>query len=217
MMKKAVLLVGAVLLGAGVALGGMFSEDPGELNVSGQMWAPGDGDFDLFNIGYGAQVSYREWFSFPWGAGVNLGVAQWQVNDEADAYKYSALRDYDGDALLIPIGAALYFNLIDWDNWNLILGTGLQYVLVDSSVTVFNTEEDVPEEVQGRQDVDIDNALLWNIGFEYEYMLSENAYVLGGIGYQVDIMKGDTEYAGRTARDTSFRGTFLQLGAKFLF
>ena len=90
-------------------------------------------------------------------------------------------------------------------------------MLVDSSVTVVNTEENVPAEVQGEQDVDIDNVVLWNIGLEYEYMLSENLYVQANGGYQVDVLEGDTEYAGRSTRDTSLRGAYVRLGAKFLF
>ena len=213
MMKKAILFALAVLLCGGAALGGMLSEDPGELTVAGRYFFPGDGDFDLFDSGYGATLAYREWFSFPWGVGVNLGLAQWQVNDGSDAYKYAALRDYDGDALLIPFGASVFFNMIDWDNWNLILESGVQYLLVDSSVSVFNNEETA----QKRQDVDIDDAVLWNIGAEYEYMVAENIYLLGGIGYQIDILKADTEYSGRSTRDTSFRGAYASLGAKFLY
>lgn len=213
MMKKAVLFVCAAGLGVAAAFGGITSEDPGELSVSGLYWFPGDGDFNLFEAGYGAQVSYREWFSFPWGVGVNLGLAQWQVNSGSDAYAYKELVNYDGDALLIPVGASFYFNMIDWDNWNVILETGLQYVFVDSSVSVFNSEENV----QRREDVKIGDAILWNLGAEYEYMVSENLYVQGGIGYQVDVMKGDTEYSGRSTRDTSFQGAYLRLGAKFLF
>ena len=217
MMKKAVVFACVALLGVGAAFGGMFSEDPGELTVAGQYWFPGAGDIDLFESGYGAMVSYREWFSFPWGAGVSVGVAQWQVDSGSGAFKYAQLTDYDGDALLIPFGASLYFNLIDWDNWNLILDTGLQYVFVDSSVTVYNTEENVPEDVRGQQDVDIDGAILWNLGAEYEYMVSENVYVLGGLGFQTDVLSGDTEYAGRSVRDASFAGFYARLGAKFLF
>ena len=139
------------------------------------------------------------------------------MDSGSSAYKWQQLSDYDGDALLLSIGPALYFSLIDWDNWNLILDTGLQYVLVDSSVTVFNTEENVPAETQGEQDVDIDNVVLWNIGLEYEYMLSENLYVQANGGYQVDVLEGDTEYAGRSVRDVSFSGFYARLGAKFLF
>lgn len=213
MMKKAFLMVCAALVCAGAAFGGLVSEDPGELTVAGQYWFPGDGDFDLFENAFGAVVSYREWFSFPWGAGVSLGLSQWQVDEGSNAYKYRALTDYDGDALVVPLGASLYFNVIDWDNWNLILETGLQYAFVDSSVSVFNSEEGV----QRRQDVDIDNALLWNIGAEYEYMVSEDLYVLGGLGYQLSVVEGDSDYAGGDLRDTSLQGLSLRLGAKFLF
>lgn len=212
-MKKALLALGVVLTVAGAAFGGLISEDPGELTVAGQYWFPGGGDYDLFKAGYGATVSYREWFSFPWGVGVNLGLAQWQVDDNSSAFKYDKLTDYDGDALLIPLGASLFFNMIDWENWNLILNTGLQYVFVDSSVTLFNREE----QVMRRQDVDIGGSLLWNVGAEYDYMITENAFVLAGLGYQVGVVDADTDYNGVSVRDTSLQGFFVQLGAKFLF
>ena len=213
MMKKAVLFACVAWLGVGAAFGGLLSEDPGELTVAGQYWFPGMGDMDVFESGYGASVSYREWFSFPWGVGVNLGVAQWQVDNASRDFKYDQLTDYDGDALLIPFGASLYFTLIDWDNWNLILDTGFQYVFVDSNMTVYNNEETAKE----TQDVDIDGAILWNLGAEYEYMVSENVYLLGGLGLQTDVMSGKTEYDGRSVRDVSLSGFYARLGAKFLF
>ena len=118
MMKKLICLAGAVLLCGGAAFGGLLSEDPGELAVAGQFWLPGEGDSDLFETGLGASVSYREWFSFPWGVGLNLGVSQWQVDSGSQAYKWQRLTDYDGDALILAFGPALYFNIIDWDNWD---------------------------------------------------------------------------------------------------
>jgi len=213
MKKLAVLFACAALLGAGAAFGGMFSEDPGELTVSGQAFLPDHADCDLFSTGYGALVSYREWFSFPWGVGLSLGISQWQVDDEAEAFKVPYLSDYDGDALVVPVGLSLYFNLIDWDNWNLILETGLQYAFVESSIDLYNDGSDAKE----RQDVDIGNAVLWNAGIEYEYMVAENLYLLGSVGYQLDVAKGDTEYDGHGVRDASFAAGYARLGAKFLF
>ena len=213
MKKLAVLFACAALLGAGAAFGGMFSEDPGELTVSGQAFLPDHADCDLFSTGYGALVSYREWFSFPWGVGLSLGLSQWQVDDEAEAFKVPYLSDYDGEALVVPVGLSLYFNLIDWDNWNLILESGLQYVLIDSSVTVFNNEPGVEE----TQDVDIGGALLWLVGAEYEYMVAEDIYVTGGLGFQTDLMTGETDYAGGDLRDASLAGFYARLGAKILF
>ena len=212
-MKIAILVLSAAVLCASVAFGGLLSEDPGELTVAGQYWYPDAGNFTLCDSGYGASVMYREWFRFPWGVGVNLGLAQWQVDRGSNAYKYDQLTDYKGDLMLIPFGASLYFSAIDWDNWNLNLETGFQYVFVDSSASVYNSEAGVDR----YQDVDVGDAVVWNIGAEYEYMLTENLFVLAGLGYQVDVMTADTEYNGKSTRATSFEGTYGRLGAKFLF
>ncbi len=213
MMKKFISLACAVLLCGSVAWGGMISEDPGELLVAGQFWLPGEGDSDLFETGYGAEFSYREWFSFPWGVGLNLGAAQWQVDGGSAAYKWQRLSDYDGDALLLSIGPALYFSMIDWDNWNLTLEAGVKYVYVDSDVSVYNEAETY----QRRQDVEIDDGLIAHIGAEYEYMVAENLYLLAGGGYQMDLMACDTSYELGDLRDTHLRGAFFRAGAKFLF
>jgi len=211
MMKKTVVLVCAAWLGVAAAFGGVISEDPGELGVSGLFWLPGEGDYDLFESGFGAGVSYREWFRFPFGAGLNLGVAQWQVDEGASTYKYGDLTQYQGDATIIPVGAALYFNVIDWDNWNLIAETGLQYMFIDSNVEVYHAGE-------GRWlDVDIEGSLLWHFGLEYEYMLGENVYVQIAGGYQTDVVPAETDYSYGSLRDTHLHGAYARAGAKFLF
>ena len=214
MMKKVVGLIGIMTVGAGVVFGGMISDDPGELVAVGQITLDaGLGDYDLFSKAYGAQVSYREWFHFPWAIGLNLGVSQWDVDHKAHALKYDKLTDYRGDVLTVPIGAALYFNLMNWDNWNLILETGLQFVFVDSNVTVFNNEEGVNR----REKVSMDDAVVWNIGAEYNYMLTENMFILAGLGYQTDVMEAKTKHAGLAMHKTSFESIYLRLGVQFLF
>ncbi|MGD9612596.1 MAG: hypothetical protein AB7V22_06800 [Kiritimatiellia bacterium] len=210
-MKKAMVLACAALLGSGAAFGGLISDDPGELAVSGQAFLPDHADCDLFGVGFGAQVSYREWFRFPWGVGLNLGISQWQVDDASNAFKIEYVTDYDGEALVIPFGISLFFNAIDWDNWNVNLEMGLQYAFVESSVDAYN------EDKAKRQDADVGGAVLWNLGAEYEYMVSENVYLTGGLGYQMDVMNEDTKFDGHVVRDVTFGGGYARLGAKFLF
>jgi len=210
-MKKAICLACAVLFMSGAAFGGLLSEEPGELHSVVRLWVPGDGDFNLFKTGYGVSFEYREWFQFPWGVGASIGLDSWKVNGNSGAYKYDALINYDGDATLIPLGVSMYFNVIDWDSWNIIVGSGFQYLIVNSDVSVFSEEDNK------RHKMRIDNAILWNIKADYEYMIAENVYLLGGAGYQVDVMKADTAYSVYDARSTSFRGFFFQAGAKYLF
>ncbi len=210
-MKKAILVACAVLVMSGAAFGGLLTEEPGELHSVGQLFMPGDGDFDLFKIGYGASFEYREWFHFPFGVGVSMGLDTFKVDSGSHAYKYEALTDYDGDALLIPLGASVYFNVIDWDYWNIVLGTGFQYLLVNSDVSVYSQED------SKRHDVDIGDAILWDINATYEYMIAENVFLEGSVGYQIDVMRADTSYYIYDARDTSFRSFYFQAGAKYLF
>ena len=68
-----------------------------------------------------------------------------------------------------------------------------------------------------RQEADIGGALLLNLGAEYEYMVSENVYLTGGLGYQFDVMNEDTKFDGHVVRDVTFGGGYARLGAKFLF
>ena len=213
-MKKILVLAlaGLVAVAAGTASAGVLnSEEPGEASVSGYYLFPGDGDFTVFDGAAGVQGAYREWFAFPWGIGINAGWGTYKVNKHTGSYKVSTLGDFKGECYVIPFGLDLCFNVIDWDNWNLVLGTGIQYLIVDSDMSARDT-------VTGRRrDIDVGNALMWNIAAEYEYMLSEKFYISGGVGYQVDIDRADTECGDLDLRDTSFRGLFLRLGLKFLF
>ena len=213
-MKKILILAlaGLVAFAAGTASAGLLnSEEPGEASVSGWYLFPGDGDFTVFDGAAGVQGAYREWFAFPWGLGVNAGWGTYIANKHTSSYKVSTLDNFKGECNVLPIGASLFFNVIDWDNWNLVLGSGLEYLIVMSDMTAWDS-------VAGKRlDLDIGNALLWNIEAEYEYMLSEKFYVLGGVGYQVDIIRADTDCGDNELRDTSFRGLFVRLGLKFLF
>ena len=212
-MKKILITALAALfaVSAAASAGVLNKDEPSEVAVSGYYLFPGDGDFDTFKAAAGVQAVYREWFRFPWGVGINAGWGYYNVDSDTSSYKYEALGRFKGQCNVVPIGASLYFNVIDWDNWNLLLGTGLQYLIVNSDMSAWNSV------ANKRQDIDVGNALMWNIEAEYEYMLSEKMYILGGVGYQVDVVRADTDYDGGDLRDTSFRGLFLRLGLKFLF
>jgi hypothetical protein len=195
---------------ASVSFGALLSEDPGELSAKGQLWS-GDGDFDLFKFGYGAQLSYREWFAFPWGVGVNAGIANWDVDGNSHAYKSGLLSDYKGSATTVPFGFSLFFCAVDWENWMITLDTGLQYWHVMSDVTVLSSRDNK------RHDVDIGGAVIWHVGMDVDYLLTESTYITGGLGYQVDTIKANTKCDGDSLRDSSFASFFFRAGVKFVF
>ena len=214
-MRKTMLVLLAAALAALVlvpaASAALFSEDPGEFDLNGICWFPGDGDFDLYKFGFGAELSYREWFCFPWGVGVSLGLAQWQADDGANAFKIKSWDDYSGHILGIPVGLSLYFCAIEWDNWNLIVDAGLRYWFVNSDIDVYDADR------KARRDIDIKGNLVANIGLGLEFLLTENCYLTCGGGYQGNVYKGSAEAGSTDLRDNSLQGAYARVGVKALF
>ncbi len=210
-MKKLLVASLAALLALATAHAGLTSEEAAELHADLVLYGPSLGDSDLCDVGLGAQIAYREWFAWPFGASLSLGYAAWQVDSSSDAYKWRDFSKYDGDLSLIPVGVSLHFNLADSDSWDLILSTGLKYVIVDSSATLRDAQD-------GRKhDIDIDNAVWWDLSLALEYMLSESTYLEIGAGVQTDVLKAETELDdGRDLRDTSFQAFFGSVALKFV-
>lgn len=210
-MKKFLLASLASLLAAAPLQAGLLSEEASELHADAVLYGPGLGDAGLCDLGLGVQVAYREWLAWPFGASLSLGYAAWQVDSSSDAYKWRDFSHYDGDLSLFPIGFSLHFNLADSDSWDLILSTGVKYVIVDSSATLRDAHD-------GRKhDIDLDNPVWWDLSIAWEYMLSESAYLEIGAGFQTDVLKSDAELDdGRELRDTSYQAFFGSVGLKFV-
>ena len=207
-MKKwfAIALVAMVAAGAAQAA----DNEPLELGARGQVWFPGEGDFNLFEPGYGAMFTLRDWFAFPFGVTFNAGIAQWGADSDSNPYKYKGLNDFDGDVTLIPVGASLTYCLIDWNDWDINLETGLHYVFVNSDV-------DCRSDADGqRHDIDMDDGIWWTVGAEFDYQLFEGGFLTVGGGFQSDVLRSDTECNGDKLRDSRFQGFFANAGFKFL-
>lgn len=208
-MKKAIWMALAVLAAAGSAQAGLVSDEPAEVSVQAQVWFPGEGDFNLFEDSFGGKVNWREWVAFPFGLGLQVGFSQWGTDTHSNPYKYGGLHDFDGDVTLVPVGLTLAYCPIDWNNWDVILETGLHYVFVSSDATC-------RVEDGSRQDLDMDNAVWWTVGAEFDYQIAEGVFLVGGAGVQVDVLKSETTCNGADLRDTRFQAFYGTLGAKFL-
>ncbi len=209
MIKKIAFFALAAAFLAAPAFAGITGDKEGELSVHGQYFFPGDGDFDLFKSGLGAEVSYREWFAFPWGLGVSAGFANWTSDEDANPFKFKEFSDFDGDVTTIPLGIHLFFSIIDWEDWNLNFRTGLRYVIVDSDVDFFYNGT--------RHDVDLDNSVLWDLALELDVALSEQTYLAVSGGFQTDAMKSEASCDfDHNLRDGSFEAFFATAGIKIL-
>ena len=211
MIKKILFSALAIALLSAPAYAGITGDKEGELSVHAQYFFPGDGDFDLFETGVGGEVSYREWFAFPFGLGLSAGFTSWSTDSKSNPFKFKEYTDFKGCVRNFPIGAHLFFSIIDWENWNLNLRTGLRYVIVDSDVDFLNKQDGK------RYDVDLDNSVLWDVALELDVALSEQTYFALSGGFQTDVMKSDASCAlDNDLRSASFEAFFGTVGVKFL-
>jgi hypothetical protein len=181
-----------------------------EIRLSLNYWIPGDGDFDVYDNGYGTEVQYRNWYYDPIGFGLSLGVAHWKVAGTSGDLGIGPGATLDGTVTLVPLGASVLYRFGDWDGQTLTLEAGLRYVLADSDVRINYANRSC----NGEDCYDISDGLIAVFAGDYERDLTEQwAFFLGG-GYQDDLIRGDTETIDRNLRDNEIKGFFMRVGAK---
>ena len=212
MKKMAVLAVALLVMGSTVLA---QTEVPAgylnEVRASVRFVMIGDGDFDLYDPGFGGELQYRNWGYDPIGWAVSVGVEQFKANSDSSDLGVPSIGDYDGDLMLIPVGASLLYKLMDTPDWTIALEGGLRYVVADSSIDFQRTGE------ARRENLDVDDSVIAVIGADLERRVSEGAALFLGVGYNVDVVQGEIAIPGDTLKDNELHGAFVRLGARVAF
>ncbi|HNR93984.1 MAG TPA: hypothetical protein PKM67_02385 [Kiritimatiellia bacterium] len=221
-MKKVVIS----LLVIGVLVTGVYgsSEKSTELKLGGEAIFPGqDDDWDK---GYGASARVIFWRTSELGLALSIGVQKWDVNDEMYTYSeylgsgigYGYAGGLEGDATMVPVGASGLYIIPVGKNASLTLEGGLRYVIMNSNVKYVEAEAlaDTYGNVLGASysyDVDFDNGIVGIIGADFDIELSPGFRLFAGAGYQIDLLKGDTEADGVDIDyENELKGAFIRAG-----
>ena len=95
--------VAAAMVWASLPAAPARAESGADVGVAAEVWMPGAGDYDLYEAGYGAEVTFRRWCNLPFGYEVSAGFGTWEAGDGNRVG--SGLADFDGDAQVLPFGA----------------------------------------------------------------------------------------------------------------
>ncbi|MBP7829876.1 MAG: hypothetical protein KA248_08165 [Kiritimatiellae bacterium] len=175
---------------------------------------PGTGDFDLYDIGFGAEIQYRNWALDPFGVAFSVGYVQWEANE--DCYKLGRIHtDFDGSVTTIPLGVSGLLYLYGSQNFSLILEAGLRYLVTDSDITFNRIVE--TEEGKVPSSLEVDDSVIGLLALEADYYISKQALIFGGVGYQQDIERGAIDTPTGPLRDNEFTSLFIRLGGKIVF
>jgi opacity protein-like surface antigen len=184
----------------------------GELSGYFTYYFPGAGDYDLFDRGYGVEVQYRHWFDAPLGWALSLGVATWDAKSGSSDLGVPNFHSFDGSATLIPFGASGLYRLIDAPGFAATLEVGIRYVIVDDDIDFKDSNRG-----DAKQSMRIDDGVVGIIGVDVDFQLDERTALALGVGYQGDLIKGDSSTSGASLKDNELQAFFVRAGVKFQF
>jgi len=184
-----------------------------------QYYMPGEDDD--YDSGFGAEAQVRFWQNQNLGFALAGGLANWNINEQEAVVSDGFIAvgvSIEGSVLLVPIGGSILFRPTLGDNLSLILECGLRYVVVESDVEVtFAAANAFGAVVGGTADIEIDNGLVGLIAANLEAELSPGFSLLGGVGYQFDIAKGDAKWMGEDLGENELKAFFIRAGLAINF
>lgn len=189
-----------------------YEEISPDIGVSIQIAAPGVGDYDLYELGLGAELQYRDMVSAPWGYLLAIGYSEWST--DANAKKPgSNLYDFDGNLEVIPFGGSVLYQVYREDNLSVTLDLGLRYLSNGSKITARNSASS-PDV---RYDVDIDDSIIYRFGVGADYAISPDLIWSAGVGYQGDFKEAEMTTELGPARDNVMEAFVFETALRLPF
>jgi hypothetical protein len=203
-MKKLIVAVLALLSVAGSLSAGELGSVSSELCVDAKYWIPGTSKFDLYSMGYGAEVQYRYWFYEPFGAAVSLGAVSYDVDDSSDVFHPLAVKS--STMTFLPIGVSGLFRIWDGGTWSVSFDAGVRYIKNLSDL----------EFADGRKG-SVDDSFASVIGLRFNVNLTESLSLFGTVEHLDDITKGEVDGPAPSMVNNELQGLALAAGASFMF
>lgn len=172
---------------------------------------PGEGDFPLYDRIYGLDFTYINW---RWGAlgwDLNIGLLEATVNEDTTNLFQAYQGNYNGSALMIPVGTSLHWRFYENNHWSVGIKGGLRYFFEDADITYKSNDD------QGQHKMTVDNTLVGLVSAEGRYKLEDGWSIIASAGTQFDLITGDIYIADGPKRDNELKGFFARLGASYSF
>lgn len=163
-------------------------------------------------VGFFASVGLETW-------GAAGGPHTIVSRDEDENLTSTVTTFYTGDATMIPIGISGVFHQELYEKAKGIIEVGIRHVMVNSDVEA-RTERTAytrggPETFSSSGKVDVDSAWIALLGLHVHFPVYRQLEGFAGIGWQVDLFRGDRSVPGLPTTSNRLQGTFLQAGFTF--
>lgn len=190
-----------------------------DLTATLQYFVPGEDDD--YDVGYGAEVQVRFWQNQNIGFALAGGLANWDINEQEAVVSDGEVAvgvAIEGSVLLLPIGGSILFRPTLADNLNLVFEAGLRYVFVESDAQLAIVAADAYGSlVGGSADIEMDDGFIGLVAVNFEAEVAPGFSLIGGVGYQFDIAKGDAKWMGEDFGENELEAFFIRVGIAVTF
>jgi hypothetical protein len=202
-----------------------------QLAVYALYYAPDDDD--VYDYGLGAELQFRHWITDRFGLALAGGVANWETKDQnvrleeggdippppdppppvplADGDPFTDI-ELDGSVLLLPIGGSILYRPVRSDSFSITLEGGIRYIIVESSVDASIELFDGTDTLFLEDELKIDDGMVGVVAADAEARLTPSFRLIGGIGYQFDLIEGDVKLQGEKFGDNELNAFFVRAG-----
>ena len=171
-----------------------------------------DADWDSAS---GIEIQGRFWQNEHIGLALVGSFDAWKAKtaitevDDGHAYTYTAIT---GDATVTSLGASILYRTGSSGDVKLIIDLGLRYATVNSSVYSEAAYDGSGGPNYLYEKIDIEDTLLFVAGAELEFQVTENASLILGVGYQVDLNKPEETFVGESLGETDLGAASFIIG-----
>ena len=200
-------LLSALLLSAAPVLAG-------DLSLQGLYAQPKNSD--LFSDGIGAEVQWRSWYTETMAFALSAGGMMYGANDDEYIRTGSggaAGAQASGEVSVIPLGASVIFRSPTPEGITTHLELGLRNLLVDSGIDLARVGVDAGGQAHADLATLEFNDAVTGLGrVEFSHPVGESTSLVGGVGYQIDLVKSDISYLGSRAGEAEWAGVYFSAG-----
>lgn len=170
---------------------------------------------DVVSDGIGAELQWRSWYTDTMAFAFAAGGIVHGAND--DAYilpgdSFSGVQT-DGNVTVLPLGPSLILRALSDAGVTTHLELGARYLLVDSGVDLARVRTGADGQPVSELDtLEFDNGVIGLGRVEFSTPVGATSAFAAGVGYQVDLVKGDLTYKGAKAGEAEWAGLFFTAG-----
>lgn len=166
-------------------------------------------DDDSYGSSYGAEAQLRYWVNDQFAIAPAIGILGWHTRSQYETDGSITMELSKDRVEMIPLGLSALYQVKMTDRLSIQLEGGVRYVIINSDLSVgLDTGSPTIQYLT----MEFDDGVVGIIGADLLLRISDYVHLQGGIGYQVDLVKGDINLEGVAVGENELQALYFKAG-----